>query len=323
MDVVSTAPAPAAPRPGPLGGVAGRTAARPRGVSRILWAHLVAQGVIVVPGGVVRLTGSGLGCSTWPECEPGQFTPVLHEAVSWHPLIEFGNRTLTGVLGVIALAVAWVVWRERTRALSVRLLGLVPLVGVAAQAIIGGLTVRGGLHPAIVGSHFLVSMVLVAASTALLIRHREGDAPAQPLVSERARALGYTLLPLVAVVLALGVVVTGSGPHSGDDEAAYRFALDPAEISRFHSASVWVYVVAVVALAVLVRTQSGPRRAVTTLLVVTLLQGLIGYVQYFTHLPPVLVALHMLGASVLVIAQVHQTMSMRSRGPVGADGDDS
>lgn len=316
MDVVSTAPAPAASRPGPVGGPPGRPTARSRWARRILWANLVAQVVIVVTGGVVRLTGSGLGCSTWPECEPGQFTPVLHEAVSWHPLIEFGNRTLTGVLGIIALAAAWVVWQERDRVLSFRLLGLAPLVGVAAQAVIGGLTVRGGLHPAIVGSHFLVSMVLVAASTALLLRHREGDGSAEPLVTARARTVGYALLPLVSVVLALGVVVTGSGPHSGDDEAAYRFALDPAEISRFHSASVWLYVLAVVALAVLVRTAPGPRRAVVTLLAVTLLQGLVGYVQYFTDLPPVLVATHMLGASVLVIAQVHQTLSMRARAAV-------
>jgi cytochrome c oxidase assembly protein subunit 15 len=121
---------------------------------------------------------------------------------------------------------------------------------------------------------------------------------------------------LTVPVLVLGVIVTGSGPHSGDEDAAYRFALDPAFISRFHSASVWLYLAGVVALVLVLRRRAAPagaRRAVEVLLVVTLLQGLIGYVQYFTGLPAVLVAMHMLGASLLAIAQVYQLFSMRER----------
>ncbi|MCU1432407.1 MAG: cytochrome oxidase assembly [Actinotalea sp.] len=288
---------------------------------RILLANLVGQVLIVVTGGVVRLTGSGLGCSTWPECEPGRFTPVMHDAVSWHPLIEFGNRTLSGVLVALGLATAWTVWRARHRALPYRLLGLVPLAGVLVQAVVGGLTVLVDLHPAVVGGHFLISMALVAASTALLRRHAEGDGAPQPVVAPLVRTLSWAVAASSVVVLVLGVVVTGSGPHSGDEEVAYRFALDPVAISRMHAAAVWLYVAGVVALVVLTgragRSSApapGARRAAVVLLGVTLLQGLVGYVQYLTGLPAVLVAVHMLGASLLVVAQVRQLLSLRVRG---------
>ena len=283
---------------------------------RILWANLIGQVTIVVTGGIVRLTASGLGCSTWPQCEPGQFAPVLHEATSWHPVIEFGNRTVTVLLGMLALATAWAIWPQRHRATSFRWLGLVPLLGVAVQAVVGGLIVLLDLHPGWVAMHFLISMVLVAASTALLVRHREGDGPAVPLVTGRVRTLGWALVPLVTVVLALGVVTTGSGPHSGDEQIAYRFALDPALVSRVHAGSVWLFALGVVALAVLVLRRPAPaevRHTVVLLLAVTALQGAVGYIQYFTGLPGVLVAVHMLGASLLVVAQVRMVLSLRER----------
>lgn len=300
-----------------------------RWARRILWANLVAQIGIVVTGGAVRLTGSGLGCSTWPQCEPGQFAPQFHEATSLHPYIEFGNRTLTGVLAVLAVATAWVVWRRHDRSRALRVLGLVPLVGTAVQAVVGGLTVLLRLHPAWVGLHFLLSMLLVVASTALLVRHREGDGPPQPLVGPRARAVARLLVPLGALVVVLGVVATGSGPHSGDDEVPYRFALDPAAVSRVHALSVWVYVAAVVALVLLTRRalpapadRTGPHRAAVVLLVVTLAQGVIGYVQYFTGLPELLVGLHMLGAGLLVVAQTRSHLALRHRPTVRAAGRD-
>lgn len=290
---------------------AGGRRPRPTWERRILWANFVAQIAIVLTGGAVRLTGSGLGCSTWPQCEPGQFTPALQDATSWHPYIEFGNRTLTGVLALLALATAWVIWRS-DRARPFRLLGLVPLVGVAVQALVGGMTVLFELHPGLVAGHFLISMVLIAASTALLIRHGETDGARTAVVGPLARRVTLALVPLAVVVLVLGVVTTGSGPHSGDADVGYRFALDPALVARVHAGSVWLYVAGVVALVVAVRrgaATANARSAALVLFTVTALQGLVGYVQYFTGLRELLVGAHMLGASLLVVAQVNQVLS--------------
>ena len=294
----------------------------PRWAARILMANLVGQVGIIGTGGAVRLTGSGLGCSTWPQCEPGQFTPVMHEAVTWHPFIEFGNRTLTGVLGVLGLATVLVVWSRTDRSRAFRLLGLVPLLGVVLQAVIGGVTVLLDLHPAVVGVHFLVSMGLVAASAALVVRNREGDGPPVRLASPAVRRLSKALVPVAAVVVGLGVLVTGSGPYSGDEEIAYRLALDPVAMAKVHAAAVWLYGAGVVALVILVHrgpAQPRVRRGVLVLVGVTLLQGAIGYVQYFTGLPQALVAAHMIGAALLVVAQTNQVLALRERPTVDGD----
>ncbi|WP_407342506.1 COX15/CtaA family protein [Pengzhenrongella phosphoraccumulans] len=282
----------------------------------VLVANLVAQIGIVVTGGAVRLTGSGLGCSTWPQCEPGAFTPVLHDATSIHPLIEFGNRTLTGVLVVIAIAVALLVFTDRRRSTGFRVLGLAPVIGVFLQALLGGVTVLLQLNPAVVGLHLLLSMALVAASTVLLYRYDETDAPAQALVSGRITAVSRALAVAAAAVLAIGVVVTGSGPHGGDTEVAFRFAVDPVMIARLHAAAVWIFVGLLTALIVLLVRSGAPdraRRAAVVLLVVALSQGLIGYVQYFTGLPEVLVGLHMLGAALLTTATTWTLLTLRRR----------
>ncbi len=246
----------------------------------------------------------------------------MHAELGWHPVIEFGNRTLTGVLGLLALATAWIVWRERHRARPYRVLGLVPLVGVLVQAVVGGITVLVELHPAFVGVHFILSMVLIAASAVLLRRHAEGDGPPQRRVTTRTWRLAVSLIPLTALMIALGVVVTGAGPHSGDLEIAQRLTLDPVAVSRLHAAAVWVYV-AVLALVVAAihrdRAPATARRAAWVLVGVTLAQGIIGYVQFFTGLPEVLVAAHMLGASLLVLAQGNQLLALRDR-PVDHDG---
>jgi cytochrome c oxidase assembly protein subunit 15 len=279
-------------------------------------ANLVAQTGIIVTGGAVRLTGSGLGCSTWPQCEPGQFTPVLHEATTWHPLIEFGNRTLTGVVGVVALAVALLVVTDVRRSRSFRWLGALPLVGVAIQALIGGATVLLHLHPAVVGIHMLVSLALVAVSTLLLFRSGEGDEPPVRLVAPRVRATGQALAAVAVVLLVLGVVVTGSGPHGGDEDVAYRFAVDPVAVAKAHAAAVWAFVALVVVLLVGLARTGGPdraRRAAVVLLVVTLAQGLVGYVQYFTGLPELLVGVHMLGAALLTAAVTWSVLTLRER----------
>ena len=280
----------------------------------ILLANLIGQIGIIGTGGAVRLTESGLGCSTWPECEPGQFTPQFHEATTLHPYIEFGNRTLTGVLAVIGVLVAVAVCTDLKRSTSYRLLGLVPIIGVLAQAVIGGIVVLLDLHPGWVSLHFGVSAALVAASLYVLHRHGEGDEAPTRVVGPRAHALAWALAALTAVVVVLGVLTTGAGPHSGDAEVGYRIAVDPALLTKWHAAAVWAFLAVLVAYLVAVRGGPAPvRRAALILLAITLAQGLIGYVQYFTDLPALLVGLHMIGAAVLIAGSTRVWLSNRVR----------
>jgi cytochrome c oxidase assembly protein subunit 15 len=271
----------------------------------VLLANLAAQVGIVFTGGLVRLTGSGLGCPTWPQCVPGSYTPVVQQPQGWHKDIEFGNRMLAFVVGVAGIAALLLTWRYVRRARAPRrllVLAAAPLLGVVAQAVLGGVTVLTGLSPATVAAHFLLSMVLVAASTVLYLAVCAPTRPAS--VRPEIVRLGWGVAALAAVVLVLGTVVTGSGPHSGDAERPARFGLDPRTVSWLHADAVWLFVGLVVALVVALRLSPAPvasRRAVG-LLVVTLLQGVIGYVQYATDLPVALVAAHLLGASSLVVA---------------------
>src|SRR5665811_1454039 len=183
---------------------------------RVLLVNLILEIGIVVTGGLVRLSGSGLGCPTWPQCVPGSFTPVSHQEQGFHKLIEFGNRTLTSVVGVAAVLVIVAIWRWAPGRRRLRRISVLPLVGVMLQAVLGGITVLTGLNPALVVAHFLASMVLVSLSAYLLYRVGEGDAPPVALVRKEIRSLAWVTAGLGALVLMLGTVVTGSGPHSGD-----------------------------------------------------------------------------------------------------------
>lgn len=302
-----------------------------RWVIGIAFANLVAQIGIILTGGVVRLTGSGLGCSTWPQCEPGEFAPVLHAESTYHPIIEFGNRTLTGILGVVAIALVVAIWFAPSTAgrPGLKKLAFLPLGGVIFQAVLGGVTVLLHLHPGVVGVHFLVSAALVWGSAYLLDRLREGDGPAAAILAPSGwkaawlRAVPITFTVLTAIVVILGVLTTGSGPHSGDSEVGYRFALDPALIARVHALSVWLFlaslavtIFAIVRSSVVESQRSAlPRlqRRWWILVVVTLAQGLIGYAQYFTGLPVPLVAIHLLGSALLVAAVTFAVTSLRTR----------
>nr|WP_216077294.1 COX15/CtaA family protein [Isoptericola sediminis] len=285
-------------------------------------ANVIAQIGIIVTGGAVRLTGSGLGCSTWPQCEPGSFTPVFHAEVGIHPYIEFGNRLLTFVLAAIAVLVLLLVLTDRRRSRAYRWLGVVPLAGVLAQAVIGGVVVLLDLHPAWVSLHFVVSAALVWLAAYLLHRHREGDGAPTPVGPRTVTLTGRALALLVVPVVLLGVAVTAAGPHSGDAEVGYRLAVDPLRMTRAHSASVWLFVgVLTVLLVLLHRTPDAAedplvrraRAGAWLLLAVTLAQGAVGYVQYFTGLPEILVALHMLGAGLLVWATANAVLRLRTR----------
>ena len=308
------------PRPPSTRGVP--SSGLPRWARWVLVANLVTEIGIVVTGGLVRLTGSGLGCPTWPQCVPGSYTPVVQQPQGIHKYIEFGNRTLTSVVGVVALAALVAVVldvRRRSRPRRLITLAAVPLVGVLAQAVLGGITVLTHLSPGTVAAHFLVSALIVVASTVLLVRAQQSDGPARPLVRPELVLMGWALAALTAVVVVLGTVVTGSGPHSGDADSPARLGLDPRAMSWLHSDSVLVWFGVVLALLVALRLTDGPRparRAAVVTLGVGLAQGLVGYVQYATGLPVVAVALHMLGACLLVVAVTRLLMSMRERRPV-------
>jgi cytochrome c oxidase assembly protein subunit 15 len=288
----------------------------PKWLTALFWLNLVCEVGIVVTGGLVRLTGSGLGCPEWPRCTADSLTPTRHQEQSWHKYVEFGNRTLTGVLSIVALALLVGIIVGAPRRKGLRLPTALVLAGIALQAIVGGITVLTGLNPAIVAAHFLISMLLVAASAWLVWRGREGDASVELLVRAGVRRLGQGIAVFTVVVLLLGTLVTGSGPHSGDADHPARLGLDPRTISWIHADAVMLFIGLVVAMIVAVRltaADTNAPRAWTAVLVVTLLQGVIGYVQYFAGLPWLVVLLHMLGASLLVVTVTWAVLSLRVR----------
>jgi len=273
------------------------------------WASLVVNVLIVVTGGVVRLTGSGLGCPTWPRCTGRSFVP--HRAMGVHSAIEFGNRMLTFVVAAVAIATFVVAWRLG-RAAVLRL-AFVLALGVPAQAVIGGITVLTDLNPWIVSCHLLVSLAMVGLAVVLIRRLDEGDGPPEALVPAGSVWLARATLLSAWAVLYVGTVVTGSGPHAGDAHAP-RNGLDPRSITQLHTDLVFLLVGLTLAAVLVLRTAPPPvRRAAGVLLAVELLQGTVGFVQYFTDLPVVLVALHLLGAALLSAAVTWLRVSVRLR----------
>jgi cytochrome c oxidase assembly protein subunit 15 len=300
-------------------------------VRGVFIANLVAQTGILVTGAVVRLTGSGLGCPTWPQCVEGSYTPTSRQPEAWHKYVEFGNRLLTFVLvalAIAALVAAW--WDRRQRARSGRpqrpvimLLALIPILGTFAQAILGGITVLAGLHPATVSAHFLLSMVIVAGVVALVVRAADpGDQPITYLVPSLVRGLAWTLVAVTGVLVVLGVLVTGSGPHSGDARSESRFSFDPRTISWLHADVVLLFLGLTVGLLIVLIVIKAPKPALRRtwlLLVIAGVQGALGYVQYFTGLPGVLVAIHVLGSGLVWIAVLFIPSALRTRGIVSKD----
>jgi cytochrome c oxidase assembly protein subunit 15 len=261
----------------------------------LAWATLVANVVLVVTGGAVRLTGSGLGCPTWPRCTDSSFTP--HGSLGVHGAIEFGNRMLTGALVVIAVATFVAAWVSLRR--DVRVLAFLIALGIPAQIIIGGFTVLSDLNPWVVSFHLLCSLAIIGLSVVFLHRlsgFGPGPSPG-PL-----RTLAWLAFAAAWVVLYLGTVVTGSGPHAGDADAA-RNGLDPLQVSQLHADFVFLFLGLCVGLYLALRLAGRSTLPLRVLLVVIVLQGAVGFVQYFTDLPVVLVAFHMLGAA-LVSASV-------------------
>jgi cytochrome c oxidase assembly protein subunit 15 len=269
-------------------------------------ANLVANIVIVVTGGAVRLTASGLGCPTWPNCTKGRL--VYHDDLGLHGAIEFGNRMLTYVLVAIAVACMVAAWQQVG---VVRKLSVGIALGIPAQAIVGGITVLTDLNPWIVAIHLLISMGMIGLCVWLV---DEVAGPSRPAAGAPTRTLAWAVLAVGAVVLWLGTVVTGSGPHAGDEKAP-RNGLDPAVLSHTHGFAVWALVLLTVALTVLAARRNERTLAFfgSVLLAIEFGQGILGYVQYYTDLPGVLVGLHMLGAALVAAGLARVMLTTRPR----------
>ena len=259
------------------------------------------QIAIVVTGGAVRLTGSGLGCPTWPECTPGSYTPVPHQVEGQlHSWIEFGNRLLTFVLllcALLAFIIAIRVSKNAVMKSRVRLLAALQVIGIFGQGILGGITVLTDLNPIPVAGHFLLSIFLIAG--AISLRYEIVG-----IVKQKADGIVATLMPFViwltVLVLVVGTVVTGSGPHAGDINAK-RFGFNPRIVSWLHADLVIALVVLTLVLWLITRVSQNKiiHKYLSIFLLISISQGLIGYVQYFTGLPELIVAAHLLGATLV------------------------
>ncbi|WP_194925694.1 COX15/CtaA family protein [Catenulispora pinisilvae] len=278
----------------------------------------VANIAIIVTGGAVRLTDSGLGCPTWPTCTDGSLVPTSR--LGAYGIVEFTNRMLTFAVSVAvgAAIIACLRWHPRRAVLNK--LSWTLFVGVVVQAVIGGISVRTHLAPIWVSLHMLVSLGMVALSYVLWVRSREpNDNDPTPTVQPILRRLGYVLTAGVGALLIAGTIVTGSGPHSGakaGDPGHKRFPLSPANATQLHADLVFLVVGLTVALWFgLKATGAGPRVLTTVrdLFLLLMAQGVIGYVQYFTHLPVLLVGIHMFGAAIVWAATWRVLLAMRER----------
>lgn len=319
-DTAGTAAAETAARTAPARATAKLLTWRPTPaiVSWACFAALVANIGIIVTGGVVRLTDSGLGCPTWPTCTDSSLVPTRQLGV--YGAVEFTNRMLIFAVSVAvgAAIVACMRWHPR-RAVLVKLSWSL-FFGVVAQAVIGGVSVRTHLAPIWVAIHMLVSMAMVAAAFVLWVRSREpDDTPPTPTVAPILRRLGSVLTAGVGALLVAGTIVTGSGPHSGakaGDPGSKRFPISPANATQLHADLVFLVVGLTVALWFALKATGAAPRILTTvrdLFIVLMAQGVIGYVQYFTHLPVLLVGIHMFGASMVWVATWRVLLAMRER----------
>ena len=259
---------------------------------------LFLQAALVVTGGAVRLTGSGLGCPTWPECTPGSYTPVPHQAEpQLNVWIEFGNRLLTFVLVIASAAVIIAVLKSKRK--DLRVLAVGQFLGIFGQGILGGITVLTDLNPIPVAGHLLLSIILIAGATSLYSRRYTPVVFVKP--ASLTSKISWLHIVTSFVVIILGTIVTGSGPHAGDAQAK-RFNFDIRTVAWLH-ADVVIFLLGVTfAFYVAQGTSDHSKKAIKIFAIIALAQGGIGYVQYFTGIPEILVAAHLLGATLVWIA---------------------
>jgi cytochrome c oxidase assembly protein subunit 15 len=289
-------------------------------------AVLATQALIAVTGSIVRVTGSGLGCPTWPRCLPDSMFPVEHpEYATLNQWIEYGNRLFTGIVGIVALvcfALAWLTRPRRRRYL--RLAAAMP-IGVLLQAVLGGITVRLDLLWWTVSAHLLASVVMVWLAGLLVHAVDEGDGPAQQVGPPGIRGLLLAQTVILAGLLIAGTMVTAAGPHAGNPKTP-RLDLPVDALAHVHAAFLFVFIGLLIALGVLLGL-GAPRRLKIrygVLVVTVLAQGTLGFVQYWTGVPEILVSLHVLGAMLVIIATVTVWCAARVRpeeGVSSAQGD--
>ena len=286
----------------------------PDAYRKVTLLALLSLAAIIVTGAVVRLTGSGLGCSDWPTCEQGQLAP---SQISDAPaMVEFVNRTITGIVSItVILAVLGALRRvPYRRDLVWPAVGLV--AGVLAQIVLGGLVVLFELSPRLVMGHFLLSMVLVW--NAVVLHERAAREATVPVGDELVRGLVRLTFAAAALVLFLGTVVTAAGPHAGDEQAA-RLNLVIGDVARVHAIAVWLLLALTLALLRAARTVPVVRRAASILLWVLVAQGAVGYTQYFTGVPAALVGVHVAGAIAVWWAATHVLLSVHAVVPLADD----
>ncbi|GAA3050100.1 COX15/CtaA family protein [Actinokineospora globicatena] len=285
-------------------------------------AVVVTQALIAVTGSVVRVTGSGLGCSTWPQCQPGSLVPVSHpEFAALNQWIEFGNRLLTGVVGIVAFAAFALAYLARPRRARYLRLALAMPVGVVVQAVLGGLTVRFDLLWWTVAVHFLVSAVMVWLAV-MLVDAVDPERAATGRVRVPSALPGLLTGSVVVLVglLVAGTMVTGAGPHAGDPETP-RLAIPVETLAHVHAAFLFVYLGMLLAAGVLLRVGGSDRalwRRYGALVAVVVAQGALGFVQFWTGVPELLVSLHVLGAMAVVAATSALWCATRDRAAVAA-----
>lgn len=285
----------------------------PRAYSVVTVVALVLVSAIILTGAGVRLTGSGLGCPDWPRCSSAGLIQVSGSSEDLHRSIESGNRAITGLVSIaVILAVLGSLARSpRRRDLTYLSLGLVG--GIVAQIILGGITVLTDLHPASVGSHFLVSQLIVLNAVVLVARAGRPPGPRRRLVPERLEQLTTALAALLLVVMVAGIALTGTGPHAGDKQAQ-RFAFHPPTVARVHGVLVEVFTAGLLVALVWAWRAGAPRavlRRASVVLVVAIAQSVIGYVQYFNGIPAALVAAHVGGVTLLWITLLWFHLGLR------------
>jgi cytochrome c oxidase assembly protein subunit 15 len=291
-------------------------------MKRTALAGILANAGIIMTGAAVRLSDSGLGCPDWPQCTPSSLVAAHTRGdPMFHTWIEFGNRTLTGVLMVVAVAVLIVAWRFRPagrRRPDLVWLAAGQPVGVLAQAALGGIVVLTKLNPVWVSVHFMVSIAVVAVAVVLYVRCTEGTGPARSLVRVDQRVMARGLVAVVAVMLAAGTVVTGTGPLAGAGDVP-RYHLPLEGVTQLHADIGWMLAMLATVLVLSLRLTGAPRQAARLgglMFCLVFAQGAIGYAQYFSGLPAGLVWVHVSDAVLIWVVALRLMFATRDRGQV-------